>query len=39
MHILFKKEDKKNREKNFVFDEDIPLTVIDDIIKEGDTSS
>lgn len=35
LHISFKKEDKDNPEKSFVFDEDVPLEIIDDIIKEG----
>jgi hypothetical protein len=34
IHILFKKEDKNNPEKNFIFDEDIPPETIDDIINE-----
>lgn len=35
LHISFKKENKDDPEKNFVFNEDIPFEVIDDIIKEG----
>ena len=35
LHILFKKEDKNSPEKSFVFDEDVPLEIVDDIIEEG----
>lgn len=34
LHISFKKEDKESPEKNFVFDQDVPLGVIDEIIKD-----
>lgn len=35
MHISFKKEDKNDSKNSFVFDEDVPLEIVNDIIEEG----
>lgn len=34
IHISYKKEDKNNPEKIFIFNEDIPFEILDEIIKE-----
>lgn len=35
IHVLFKKENANNPKENFIFDEDISLEIIDEIIKES----
>jgi hypothetical protein len=34
LHIAFRKENKDNPEQNFIFDEDVPLKILDEVINE-----